>query len=283
MLMKQHHYLTRLRSPNQNGLTLLELLVVIAVSGILAALLLVGLTRGVGLARKTYCMNNVRQLGHALQTFIGENHAYPLESNPNFNKGSYPNHFDFWNLALDHELGYENSSHVASYLDKGIWKCPAAVEPPNWPENVGNNGNAKHVYVSYGYNSRGMSAATDTNCLGIGSLNLPRQASSTFTPVPESEIVNPSEMMALGDGFVGQGNMILGGESRLWRTYDLPSSLKADAADVSRHYGKANVLFCDGHVESPKLQFLFSNTSDVALARWNRDHQPHRELLLPLP
>jgi hypothetical protein len=32
---------------------------------------------------------------------------------------------------------------------------------------------------------------------------------------------------------------------------------------------------CDGHIESPTLQFLFADTSDDALVRWNRDHQPH--------
>jgi prepilin-type processing-associated H-X9-DG protein len=126
-----------------------------------------------------------------------------------------------------------------------------------------------------------MSAGIDTNYLGIGGLHFSQQPNSTFEPVPESEVVNPSEMMALGDGFIGQGNLILGGESRLCRTYDLPPSLKPNADDVSRHYGKANVLFCDGHVESPRLEFLFSDTSDAALARWNRDHLPHRELLHP--
>jgi prepilin-type processing-associated H-X9-DG protein len=45
--------------------------------------------------------------------------------------------------------------------------------------------------------------------------------------------------------------------------------------------GKANVVFCDGHVESPALAFLFTDTSDAALSRWNRDHLPHRERLAP--
>ncbi len=48
-----------------------------------------------------------------------------------------------------------------------------------------------------------------------------------------------------------------------------------------RGWGKANVAFCDGHVESPPLPFLFTDTSDAALSRWNRDHQPHRERLSP--
>jgi prepilin-type processing-associated H-X9-DG protein len=50
---------------------------------------------------------------------------------------------------------------------------------------------------------------------------------------------------------------------------------------LTRHQGRANVVFCDGHVESPTLQFLFADTSDEALSRWNRDHLPHREKLAP--
>jgi prepilin-type processing-associated H-X9-DG protein len=53
-----------------------------------------------------------------------------------------------------------------------------------------------------------------------------------------------------------------------------------------RHQGKANVVFCDGHVESPTLKFLFADTRDAALARWKSlqtatSHLPHREKLSP--
>jgi prepilin-type processing-associated H-X9-DG protein len=49
----------------------------------------------------------------------------------------------------------------------------------------------------------------------------------------------------------------------------------------SRHQGRVIVLFCEGHVESITLRALYRETSDVALARWNRDHLPHREQLGP--
>ncbi len=51
------------------------------------------------------------------------------------------------------------------------------------------------------------------------------------------------------------------------------------ALTLARHHGKASVVFCDGHVETPTLKFLFEDTSDAALVRWNRDHLPHRERL----
>jgi prepilin-type processing-associated H-X9-DG protein len=45
------------------------------------------------------------------------------------------------------------------------------------------------------------------------------------------------------------------------------------------HSSQANFAFCDGHLESPTLKFLFADTSDDALRRWNRDHLPHPERL----
>ncbi|MBI1177522.1 hypothetical protein GC207_08795 [bacterium] len=47
-----------------------------------------------------------------------------------------------------------------------------------------------------------------------------------------------------------------------------------------RHQASINLLFCNGRVESPTLKSVFEDKSDAALARWNRDHQPHRETLL---
>ena len=41
------------------------------------------------------------------------------------------------------------------------------------------------------------------------------------------------------------------------------------------------VVFRVGHVKSPPLKYLFEDTSDAALSRWNRDHLPHREKLTP--
>jgi prepilin-type processing-associated H-X9-DG protein/prepilin-type N-terminal cleavage/methylation domain-containing protein len=252
--------------------TLVELLVVMAIIAILAALLLAVLPRGVGIARRIHCANNVRELGHALQLFVGDNHAYPLDANPDYSKGGYPNHYDFWNVALDHELGNEHSSHEASWSDWGVWRCPSLVRPADFPSN--------QVYASYGYNTYGMRAGrNDTNSLGIG-----RQfgmSNLSAPPVRESDVVNPGEMMALGDGFLGYDKIIYGGEALLMRSRDVPYLAPLTKEPASRHQGKANVVFCDGHVESPTLKFLFEDTSDEALSRWNRDHLPHRERLSP--
>ena len=87
--------------------------------------------------------------------------------------------------------------------------------------------------------------------------------------------------MAIGDGLQGGNGIIKDGGWGLWRTYGLKDYFGSTKRSYARHQGHANVVFCDGHVESPTLPFLFADTSDDALSRGNRDHQPHREKLSP--
>ncbi|MGH7976068.1 MAG: prepilin-type N-terminal cleavage/methylation domain-containing protein [Limisphaerales bacterium] len=266
-------------SPCKNSaFTLIELLVTVAIIGILAALLLTAISQAKARAQQIQCANNVRQLGIGLQAFVIDNSVYPLFVNPDY--PNYPEHMKLWMIALQEtELTVPGNptNHVrfSKWSGEGVWKCPAANKPSNWPEDKG--------YASYGYNWYGMSAKTDINSLGLGGhyvWNVNVSHPSLAPPVSESEVVSPSEMMAIGDGFSG-GNGVIREGWLLWRTYGLTNFLGSTKRSYARHQGRANVVFCDGHVESPTLQFLFENTSDEALSRWNRDHQPHREKLSP--
>ena len=271
---------TNRRQNKNSAFTLTELLVVIAIIAILAALLLTAISQAKGRALRIQCLNNVRQLGIGLQAFVIDNNAYPLRTNPNYRKGSYPEHMKLWVTALQFtELsmpGNPNRNTFSNWFGQGVWKCPAA-KPSNWPTN--------RLFISYGYNAFGVSLSDP---LGLGG-QVSWGPDGMAPPVSESEVVNPSEMMAIGDGFWGNGNVIGDNSLNLTRfkdptnyisgyTFDAQNSTKRSYA---RHQGKANVAFCDGHVESPTLQFLFEDTSDEALSRWNRDHQPHREKLSP--
>ena len=248
----------------------MELLVVIAIIGILAALLLTAVSQAKGRALRIQCANNVRQMGQAIQMFIGDNHSYPLiwTRHPD-------NTSTLWEGTLSRsELDIPTRTEKPpNYPQPGIWHCPAAYAPKGYDG-----------YSDYGYNAYGISTRTDTNPLGLGGHHLWLVRSAEQNPAPpisESEVVSPSDMMAIGDGFLGGHAGIQDSWYILWRTDGVVGEMGGTERSNARHQGKANVVFCDGHVESPTLKFLFEDTSDEALRRWNRDHLPHREKLSP--
>jgi prepilin-type processing-associated H-X9-DG protein/prepilin-type N-terminal cleavage/methylation domain-containing protein len=266
----------KLPQPRVNSaLTLVELLVVIAIIGILAVLLLTAISQAKGKALRIQCVNNVRQLGIGLQAFVADNNFYPLFVDPPHGA---------WVAMLEHtELSPQGNStnriSFSQWVGQGVWKCPAANKPANLPPHSG--------YFSYGYNCYGLTRPTDTISLGLGGHNLwdpPRNPAATNLPAPpvhESEVVSPSEMIAIGDDFYGGSGVIKDGGLVIGRTSGLQDYYGSTKRSYARHQGKANMVFCDGHVESPTLKFLFEDTSDAALSRWNRDHLPHREKLSP--
>jgi len=270
----------KLERPRGNSaLTLTELLVVIAIIAILAALLLAAVSQAKAKALRIQCTNNVRQLGIGLLAFVTDNNSYPLRVNSGFYKGEFSEHNTMWITAIQFaEFSFSgngtNKTSFKNWYGQGVWKCPAA-----WRPDMKYTGSG---YEDYGYNAYGLSSWNDTNGLGLGGHFA---SSPCVPPVRESEVSSPSDTMAIGDGFLAYDDLIRDGSWYLWRFKVASSGMTATQESTkrsySRHQGKANVVFCDGHVESPTLKFLFEDTSDAALSRWNRDHLPHREKLSP--
>jgi prepilin-type N-terminal cleavage/methylation domain-containing protein/prepilin-type processing-associated H-X9-DG protein len=247
-----------MRRQNRNGFTLVELLVVIAIMGILVALLLTTLSSAKAKAQRAQCVNNLHQLGAVLQIFLQDNHAYPVII-MGTDEG-YPATDRTWVAQLEREA-LNISQPSTNYYQKGVWSCPSAQWSSFTLEHVGST-------ASYGYNRYGILwPANSGDAFGLqGHYN---STAHIYKPIAESEVVVPSDMMAIGDCF--NGNV----------EFPRESLAKAEKYGnfLTRHQGKANVVFCDGHVESPGLSFLFEDTGDAALVRWNRDHLPHRDRL----
>lgn len=248
-------------------------MVVIAVIAVLAALILVGVGAAKKRVHQAHCAHNVSQLGLGVQLFVTDNHVYPLTVNLNYSKGEYLEHQTAWMTALEAELarGHPFEASVTKPIGKGVWLCPAASRPSNFPEWRG--------YVSYGYNDDGLS--TRGTSYGLGGQNVWLGTNGSAPPVRDSEVVSPSQLILLGDGFKGGKEIIEDGLSGLSRNNAVQDYLGSTVRALARHKKKANVAFCDGHVEAPTLEYLFESNTDTALAHWNRDNRPHRDLLAP--
>lgn len=232
-----------MRMANRDGFTLGELLVAIAIIGVLAALLLAALTRGVEMARRTGCINNERQLGIAMQLFLADKHEYPLTAIDN----PQSDHYTGWENQLARaELDSPAHNKPAHYPRPGIWHCPSAYLAKGLNE----------ASADYGYNCNGMSPRTASNSFGLGGQHISIIGSQRSLPaISQSEVAIPSDMMEIGDGFKGGGSVIQDGWQYLWRTYgvqEVNGWIGSTKRAYSRHQGKVNVVFCDGHVNRPQ-------------------------------
>ena len=252
--------ISRKRLRTQRAFSLMELLVVVVIIAILLSLLLPALLRAKRLAQQAQCAHNVHQLGLGLSQFTVDYHAYPLFINSAFRKGAYPEHHSDWVDALEYE-GLSASKNKRFY-EAGVWRCPATSRPWGFP--------AGWQYASYGYNAYGLGLPQTGEPLGLGGHRDTAGTGMSPPPVSETEVVHPSGMMAIGESFSGGTEFMRA---------SLQSLSRWNAS--SRHQGKANVLFCDGHVEAPPLHILFVETNVAALGRWNRDSQPHLECIAP--
>jgi prepilin-type processing-associated H-X9-DG protein/prepilin-type N-terminal cleavage/methylation domain-containing protein len=251
--MNVNFYPCRERKPTRwSAFTLVELLVVIAVVGILASLLLPALSRAKAQANSIKCRSNLRQLGLQLALYVNDSNAYPA---PRY--------------ATTNLLGTPAGVRVAGISgqdEQGVKRCPTRVYGGPFAQ-----GSALVLSdaTSYGYNRLGyISMAQNVNA-GFGLSELVR----------EGAVRVPSDMIALGDNFAlwnGKSVVEFGGLIRDERVTAYKPGHDLIKGASARHRNQGNVVFCDGHVEAVTFRRLFLDRDDASLRRWNKDNEPHR-------
>lgn len=238
------------------GFSLIELLVVVAIISILAALLLPVVSGAVNRARSAACVNRLHEMGMALQLYVHENGSH------------YPGGLWFDKLQPYYAIDWTNAAY----------HCPGYRGQLTRFE-----GELPHDALgSYAYNYLGVRGydprSVDSNFVSLGLCAVRNQPPG----IAQSQIQAPSEMFAIGEsryrGEKGVANdsgvfaMFCGYLDGAPEYYGRPQLPK-------RHGKNYNQLCCDGHMESMSAQVLFNPASTGA--RWNIDHQAHPEFCPP--
>jgi prepilin-type N-terminal cleavage/methylation domain-containing protein/prepilin-type processing-associated H-X9-DG protein len=229
------------RGGRVQAFTLIELLVVVAVMAILASLLIPALKQAREKSKGTYCLNNLRQLGLAIQLYAGDHEdALPYNMGPQgiddtVAKGEYQN----WaNDVMTWELDSYNTNTwllgvggLGPYVNgvARMFKCPSDTalstiqRDAGWQERV----RSFSMNAMVGNAGEFMTGSQNTNNPGY------RQF------VRLGDVPEPSRIFALIEEHpdsINDGYFLNRYSQQQW--IDLPASY---------HNGGANLAYSDGH------------------------------------
>jgi prepilin-type N-terminal cleavage/methylation domain-containing protein/prepilin-type processing-associated H-X9-DG protein len=228
---------------NRRGFTLIEMLIVIAIIGVLAAMLLPALSRSRDSAQRIACLNNLKQMATAAGLYATFNNGhYPLAYWMKMEDGEIVSYA--WDFTTRKNLKTGTTSVEPGLLWQGstnekVQQCPAFRGSANWLEDP---------YTGYNYN---------TSYIGHGSGETIKKSARV------SDVRSPSTCALFGDGEYGGGaNKFM--RSPLPAPGDASFSGRAAGTQGFRHNGLTNVVFCDGHAES--LSDCYTHTTSGTVA-----------------
>jgi prepilin-type N-terminal cleavage/methylation domain-containing protein/prepilin-type processing-associated H-X9-DG protein len=209
---------------SSNAFTLIELLTVIAIIGILAAILIPVVQSVRDSARATQCMSNLRECGNLIQLFISDN-QHVLET---FEGGGAGDGRGRWATQL------ENAGLLD---DRMLTMCPTG-ENELTDNDIYDGGSTAAWSWRSGY---GMFMIQDPQFDPYGSRRSPFGQSNADWILNTNEVRDPSLYPFMADSVDPRG-------MTRFRINDIQAG--GDGSIALRHNRRANVYFLDGHVES---------------------------------
>lgn len=219
---------------SKKGLTLVELLVVITIILVLAALTTVGVTRIKSVARGATCTANLRQVGAAMLSYATDKNGQlpPLEDRT----GSGDSLKGIWPGIL------ANGGYLPRVIDKtgrsgtgaAVWACPDCTDPRG-------NGSVESAFNGYG--------GAEGSVMKVMKASVPDSGSVRISTIPR-----PERTWLVGDAALRPNNLKTGWYA-IWAN---PASWASGAGPAARHGGKVNVCMVDGHIESLTMKELRS-------------------------
>jgi prepilin-type N-terminal cleavage/methylation domain-containing protein/prepilin-type processing-associated H-X9-DG protein len=226
------------------GFTLVELLVVIGIIAILISFLMPALRKAREAAMSTQCMSNMRQMGLAVQMYVGESKGgflppYRLTSGPSW----APNPYFFQYLP-----GFYQKENP------GVMMCPA--DNLMLPISGGMRGayprlksQRSDVYYSYALN-----------------YGLPKRKVGVYTKPPYSIFYDQYNPSTLAHVRTPSECAIL---FETWETAALLYRTPKEYFRFSHQGGrKMNVLMCDGHVEAKAAKEVLPGEPPSDTTQW---------------
>ena len=230
------------RSNPRLGFTLIELLVVVAIVAILAAMLLPALGRAKQSAKAAQCSGNLRQIGLALAMYLDEyGRFFPYKTDIGGDR--------LWYFGMESTFCYP-CPPAGRHIDLKQAKLYPYFRTLHGIE----------VCPSYDYTSRVWRQKFDQITEGYGLNNLLFDKSG-------ATVTKPARIACFADTAVV--NTIDSPASSVNPMLDEAYFVETGASIATthfRHSGRANVLFCDGHVE---LRSMYPGTLDTRLPQVN--------------